>query len=86
MNLRGTTSREGIGSCFEMTFFIKISEKSAHGIKIVGCVGVIFMVVALRAAQGSSQPDTRYVSHSVRCVDGKVFFGLNAPFVRGLKK
>lgn len=73
------TGGEGVGASGEVLFVVNVGEESAEGVEVFGGVGIVFVIVALRAADGRSHPDGGDVADAVGLINGAVFGLLKAP-------
>ena len=69
-----------------MLFVIDVREEGPKGVKVATGVGVIFVVVTLRTADGRPQPNTGNISDPVSLIDRPVFLDLQPPFVTRLEQ
>ncbi len=83
---RCTFGGEVVGAIAEVTGVVDVGEERGERIEVTESVGVVFMVVALGAADGGAHPDGGEVTDAVGGIDGDVFFGLEAAFVGGLEE
>ena len=84
--LRGPRRGNLVGAVFKMAFVIDVGKKCAERVKIFGCIWIVFMIVALAAPDGGSQPHTGYVANPIGLIDGPILFGLKPSFVRCLQE
>ena len=66
--------------------FLQIGKKGGQGVKILDRERIIFVIMALGATGGCSQPDNAKVAHSIRLINRKVFRGLGASLLSGLQQ
>ena len=71
---------------FEVLLVVDVGEEGPEAIKIGGRVGVVFVVVALRAAHRGAHPRARHAANPVGLVDRPVFLRLQTTFVRRLQE
>ncbi|MFM1944909.1 MAG: hypothetical protein RI897_3891 [Verrucomicrobiota bacterium] len=83
---RCTFGGEVVGAIAEVAGVVDVGEERGERIEVTERVGVVFMVVALGAADGGAHPDGGEVTDAVGGVDGDVFPGLESAFVGGLEE
>ena len=69
-----------------MLFVVDVGKEGSQGMEVLGGEGIVFVIVALRAAHGGSHPDGRDIADAVGLINGAVFFFLKPAFVSGLKQ